>query len=88
MTCKHSSNCKEKKLPLSFRKQGHPKAISVNQDYRPRGIRIIPTRSGHLTIETFGDWFGLAPEDSPLFARDISTQEIYALDMEWPLEFP
>jgi hypothetical protein len=24
------------------------------------------------------------PDDSPLFARDISTQEIYALEMEMP----
>jgi hypothetical protein len=31
-----------------------------------------------------GQWFGLAPDDSPLFARDISTQEIYALEMDWP----
>jgi Tol biopolymer transport system component len=31
-----------------------------------------------------GGWFGLAPDDSPLFARDIGTQEIYALEMEWP----
>jgi hypothetical protein len=27
------------------------------------------------------DWF---PDGSPLFARDISAQEIYALEMEWP----
>jgi DNA-binding winged helix-turn-helix (wHTH) protein/Tol biopolymer transport system component len=39
---------------------------------------------GRLTTGTFGQWFGLAPDDSPLLARDISTQEIYALEMEWP----
>jgi Tol biopolymer transport system component/DNA-binding winged helix-turn-helix (wHTH) protein len=39
---------------------------------------------GRVTTGRFVDWFGLAPDDSPLFARDISTQEIYALDMEWP----
>ena len=38
---------------------------------------------GRLTTGTFGRWFGLAPDDSLLFARDISTQEIYALDTEW-----
>jgi Tol biopolymer transport system component len=27
-------------------------------------------------------WMGLAPDDSPLLVRDISTQEIYALDWE------
>lgn len=39
---------------------------------------------GRLTTGTFAEWFGLAPDDSPLFARDISTQEIYALEMQWP----
>src|SRR6266851_5434747 len=39
---------------------------------------------GRVTTGTFVDWFGLGPEDSPLFARDISTQEIYALEMYWP----
>jgi DNA-binding winged helix-turn-helix (wHTH) protein/dipeptidyl aminopeptidase/acylaminoacyl peptidase len=31
-----------------------------------------------------GQWFGLAPDDSPLVARDISTQEIFSLEMQWP----
>ena len=39
---------------------------------------------GRLTNGTLGPWLGLAPDDSPLLARDISTFEIYALDMEWP----
>jgi Tol biopolymer transport system component len=29
-------------------------------------------------------WLGLGPGDTPLFVRDISTQEIYALDVELP----
>jgi serine/threonine protein kinase/Tol biopolymer transport system component len=32
----------------------------------------------------FDQWFGLAPDDSSLVNRDISTQEIYALEMDWP----
>jgi dipeptidyl aminopeptidase/acylaminoacyl peptidase len=32
----------------------------------------------------FGPWYGLSPDDSPLFLRDIATQEIYALDVELP----
>lgn len=32
----------------------------------------------------FGPWTGLAPDDSPLLARDISSQEIYALDWQVP----
>jgi Tol biopolymer transport system component len=39
---------------------------------------------GRLTIGSFGAWFGLAPDDSLLFARNISTQEIYALEVDWP----
>jgi Tol biopolymer transport system component/DNA-binding winged helix-turn-helix (wHTH) protein len=33
---------------------------------------------------TFGSWTGLAPDDSPLLVRDISNQEIYALDWQAP----
>ena len=29
-------------------------------------------------------WSGVAPDDSPIVLRDIGTQEIYALDVEWP----
>jgi eukaryotic-like serine/threonine-protein kinase len=29
-------------------------------------------------------WMGLAPDGSPLLVRDIGTQEIYALDVNWP----
>jgi Tol biopolymer transport system component/DNA-binding winged helix-turn-helix (wHTH) protein len=32
----------------------------------------------------FGEWHGLAPDDSPLVLRDIGTQEIYALDVDFP----
>jgi eukaryotic-like serine/threonine-protein kinase len=39
---------------------------------------------GRVTTGTFVDWFGLAPDDSPLFARDISSTEIYALELDWP----
>jgi hypothetical protein len=31
-----------------------------------------------------GSWTGFGPGDSPLFVRDISSQEIYALDWEAP----
>jgi hypothetical protein len=31
-----------------------------------------------------GSWTGLAPGDIPLFPRDISTQEIYAFDLQLP----
>jgi len=40
-------------------------------------IRLFPDQFN-------GYWTGLGPGDSPLFARDISTQEIYALDVDLP----
>jgi DNA-binding winged helix-turn-helix (wHTH) protein/Tol biopolymer transport system component len=42
------------------------------------------SKVGRVTAGTWGEWFGLAPDDSPLVARDISAQEIYALEMKWP----
>ena len=32
----------------------------------------------------FGKWSGLAPDGSPLFVRDLSDEEIYALDVDLP----
>lgn len=32
----------------------------------------------------FGSWSGQAPDDSRLFAPDVSTQDIYALDVDFP----
>jgi Tol biopolymer transport system component len=39
---------------------------------------------GRLITGSFVSWFDLAPDDSPLFARDIGSAEIYALDVQWP----
>jgi len=33
---------------------------------------------------TFGDWVGLAPDESPLLLEDVGTQDIYALEMKLP----
>jgi hypothetical protein len=41
------------------------------------------SKIGRDTTGSWGQWFGFAPDDSPLLARDISTQEIYALEMQW-----
>ena len=32
----------------------------------------------------WGEWVGLAPDDSPLLLRDAGTQDIYALDWDAP----
>ena len=71
---------------------------SWNDPVKHRGERIVKLRLsdgkaenvgdikgvGRLTTGTIVAWFGLAPDDSPLFARDISTSEIFALDVDWP----
>jgi eukaryotic-like serine/threonine-protein kinase len=43
-----------------------------------KDIRTFPSQFGP------GSWTGLGPGDAPLFPRDISTQEIYALDLQLP----
>jgi len=39
---------------------------------------------GRVTTGRFVAWFGLTPDGSVVVGRDMSAQEIYALDMEWP----
>jgi Tol biopolymer transport system component len=39
---------------------------------------------GGTKKDDFWYWSGLAPDDSPLVMRDASTQEIYALDVDFP----
>jgi Tol biopolymer transport system component len=41
-------------------------------------IRMFPSQFGP------GSWTGLGPGDTPLFVRDTSAQEIYALDLQLP----
>ena len=43
-----------------------------------KGIRTFPEQFGP------GTWTGITPDGAPLFVRDISTQEIYALDVLLP----
>jgi serine/threonine protein kinase/Tol biopolymer transport system component len=44
-----------------------------------KGIRTFPDQFGGI-----GSWTGLGPNQTPLFVRDLSTQEIYALDWQLP----
>jgi Tol biopolymer transport system component len=39
---------------------------------------------GRLAIGRFGSWSGLGPGDVPLILRDISVQEVYALEWQAP----
>jgi eukaryotic-like serine/threonine-protein kinase len=45
---------------------------------------VISTKGVRRTAGSFGSWFGIAPDESPLIMRDVGTQEIYALDWERP----
>jgi serine/threonine protein kinase/Tol biopolymer transport system component len=38
----------------------------------------------HRYIGIFGSWSGQAPDGSRLFTRDLSTQDVYALDVDLP----
>jgi len=46
--------------------------------------RIISLKDIRRASWLFGFWGGLTPDDSPLLLRDVSTQEIYALDLQFP----
>ena len=48
--------------------------------------RVADLKNLHTPPSQFGGnaWTGLGPNATPLFVRDISTQEIYALDLQLP----
>jgi serine/threonine protein kinase/Tol biopolymer transport system component len=46
--------------------------------------RILRLNGFQAAVGPFGNWSGIAPDESPLFVRDVSIQEIYALDWVAP----
>jgi eukaryotic-like serine/threonine-protein kinase len=46
--------------------------------------RLLSLKDIHRFADVFGPWSGMAPDGSILLVRDISTQEIYALDVDIP----
>jgi eukaryotic-like serine/threonine-protein kinase len=46
--------------------------------------RLFSLKGFQAAGGAFGNWSGLAPDESPLLARDASIQEIYALDWDAP----
>jgi len=46
--------------------------------------RLFSLKGFQAAGGAFGNWTGLAPDESPLLVRDASIQEIYALDWEAP----
>ncbi len=45
---------------------------------------IVSLKDIRPFFEPFGIWSGLAPDNSPLFIRNSSNEEIYALDLDLP----
>src|SRR5271157_2291850 len=46
--------------------------------------RLFSLKGFQASGGAFGNWSGLAPDETPLLVRDASIQEIYALDWEAP----
>jgi serine/threonine protein kinase len=49
-----------------------------------REEKVADTRGLRRAVGDFGFSFGLAPDDSPLLLRNLSSQQIYALDWDAP----
>jgi hypothetical protein len=58
--------------------------LRVNDEKLDRMVDLGQFRSFPSQFGGLGTWTGLAPGDIPLFVRDLSSQEIYALDVELP----
>ena len=49
-----------------------------------RAELLVDLKDLHQNSNVLGGWSGITPDGSPLFVRDLSTDEIYALDLELP----
>ena len=63
--------------------------VYYNQKPGYRRVKVGQTRSDLIVdlkdLRRSGfDWSGLTPDDSALFVRDVSTDEIYAFELELP----
>jgi serine/threonine protein kinase/Tol biopolymer transport system component len=64
--------------------------FSNNLSYRrlkvgeTKAEQVVSLKNLRRYFSVFGGWSGLGPDGAPLFVRDISTQEIYALDVQLP----
>jgi Tol biopolymer transport system component len=61
---------------------------SSNRHLGYHRVKVGNTRSQLVVdlnnLRRLGYWSGLAPDGSPLFIRDTSADDIYALDLELP----
>jgi len=77
------------KVPVSFpnwSKNGEYIYFRTNEPWvmrvriRDRKLERVADLKDFLPTGYYGDWLGMAPDDSPILLHDTSTQEIYALD--------
>ncbi|HEX8837989.1 MAG TPA: hypothetical protein VF748_13690, partial [Candidatus Acidoferrum sp.] len=50
----------------------------------PRLETIVNISNVRRYYGQFGPWSGMAPDGSPLLVRDVSNEEVYALDLQLP----
>jgi len=81
------------KVPVSFpnwSKNGEYIYFRTNEPWvmrvriRDRKVERVADLKDFLPTGYYGDWLGMAPDDSPILLHDTSTQEIYALDWRTP----
>jgi len=66
---------------IYFENRGAYRRVRLNESHP----ELVATFNNlHLFNGRWGTWGGLAPDGSPLFVRDTSSQEIYALDVILP----
>jgi len=77
------------KMPMSFPNWSKTGEYIYFRTYEPWVMRVrirdrklerVADLKGFLPTGYYGDWLGMAPDDSPILLHDTSTQEIYALD--------
>jgi Tol biopolymer transport system component/DNA-binding winged helix-turn-helix (wHTH) protein len=66
-----------------LRRGAHPAVLRVSIADR-KVLEIVSLEDLRQTGFRGAIWTGLTPDDSPMFLRDIGTQEIYALNLQTP----
>jgi eukaryotic-like serine/threonine-protein kinase len=60
-----------------------PKAFRIRfTDHRVEAI--TSTKDIHQVVNAYGTQINVAPDGSPVFTRDIGSEEVYALNVRWP----
>ncbi len=68
-----------------FANLGETSVEMLRVDIRNRKVeRVGDLKVLRIVNGFYGYWLGLAPDDSPLFLKDVGGQDVYALDWEAP----